>query len=127
MAPSEGLREAGRELLRDILSERQLALFRVLARDARRFPELGRRYREEILGNRVRLFVRHVKGWPAELRAKVGDPERAARLFASLVRADVFETALLGGPVLDEADQRTTACRAAADLLALVDSGRLAK
>ncbi|MEU3983920.1 TetR/AcrR family transcriptional regulator [Streptomyces sp. NPDC026672] len=125
LPPLEGLTEAGRELLRHVLSERQLALFRVVARDAQRFPELGRRYQEEILGDRVALFTRHLAGWPEELRAKVGDPVRAARTFTALVQAGVVDTALLGGPVPDEAALREQAGRAAADLLALAGAGRL--
>lgn len=38
--------EAGREYLRHLLSEEQLALYRVVTRDADRFPELGRQYQK---------------------------------------------------------------------------------
>ena len=36
-----GLAEAGQEYLRHLLSEEQVALYRVVTRDADRFPELG--------------------------------------------------------------------------------------
>ncbi|MFG1704237.1 TetR/AcrR family transcriptional regulator [Nonomuraea sp. M3C6] len=125
LPPLEGLTEAGRELLRHILSELQMALFRVVVRDAQRFPELGRRYQQEIIGNRVALFTRHLSGWPAELRAKVTDPARAAHVFAALLQAQIHDTALLGGPTPDEAAIRARARQSAADLLALAESDRL--
>ncbi|MFG2479183.1 TetR/AcrR family transcriptional regulator [Streptomyces fagopyri] len=125
LAPPEGLTEAGCELLEHVLSEQQLALFRVVARDARRFPELGRRYQEEILGNRIALFTRHLSHWPAELRSKVGDPARAAHVFSALLQAEIVDAALLGGPVPDAAAIRGRSREAAGDLLALAEAGRL--
>jgi len=44
------LPQAGAEYLRHILSQDQLALYRVVARDAHRFPELGWRYQEATTG-----------------------------------------------------------------------------
>lgn len=46
-ANQRGLMEAGREYLRHLLSEEQLALYRVVTQDAGRFPELGRQYQKE--------------------------------------------------------------------------------
>jgi hypothetical protein len=43
-ATRRGLFGAGREYLRHLLSEEHLALYRVVTRDAARFPELGRQY-----------------------------------------------------------------------------------
>ncbi|MFG2417463.1 TetR/AcrR family transcriptional regulator [Streptomyces sp. NPDC048448] len=125
LAPSEGLAEAGRELLEHILSEKQLALFRVVARDAGRFPELGLRYQQEIVGNRVGLFTRYLSQWPAELRSRVGDPVRAAHVFSALLQAEIVDAALLGGPVPDADAIRGRALEAGGDLLALVEAGRL--
>ncbi len=123
--PLAGLVEAGSDLLRSTLSRPQLALFAVVTREAQRFPELGHRYQEEIIGERVALFVRHVSGWPAELRAKVKEPERSAHVFSALLQAEIVEAALLGGSIPDERAIRARARRAAADLLALAESGRL--
>ncbi|GHH76688.1 TetR family transcriptional regulator [Streptomyces sulfonofaciens] len=125
LPPLEGLTEAGCELLRHILSEQQLALFRVVARDAQRFPELGRRYQQEILGDRTALFTRHLSRWPAKLRAKVSDPVRAAHVFSALLQAEIVDTALLGGPVPGPAAIRIRSHEAANDLLALAGAGRL--
>jgi len=125
LPPLEGLTEAGRELLQHVLSAQQLALFRVVARDAQRFPELGRRYRQEIIGDRITLFTRHVSHWPPELRSKVGDPTRAAHVFSALLQAEIVDSALLGGPVPDRAAIRIRSQEAANDLLALAEAGRL--
>ncbi|MFE9866976.1 TetR/AcrR family transcriptional regulator [Streptomyces sp. NPDC005506] len=125
LPPLEGLTEAGCELLQHILSEQQLALFRVVTRDAQRFPELGRRYQQEILGDRVALFTRHLSHWPEDLRAKVSDSTRAAHVFSALLQAEIVDTALLGGPVPDPTGIRTRSQQAANDLLALAQAGRL--
>ncbi|MEU9393699.1 TetR/AcrR family transcriptional regulator [Streptomyces sp. NPDC048324] len=125
LPPLEGLTEAGCELLDHILSEQQLALFRVVARDAQRFPELGRRYRQDILDDRVLLFRRHLSHWPAALRSQVRDPTRAAHVFSALVQAQIVDNALFGGPTPGPAAVRDHAERAARDLLALVKAGRL--
>jgi AcrR family transcriptional regulator len=125
LPPMEGLTEAGCELLQNVLSGQQLGLYRVVTREATRFPELGRRYREEILGDRISLFTRHVSHWPSGLRAKVSDPTRAAHVFAALLQAEIFDTALLGGPVPADSALRERARQAAAGLLALVESGYL--
>ncbi|MGW6099458.1 TetR/AcrR family transcriptional regulator [Streptomyces sp. NPDC055157] len=125
LPPLEGLAEAGHELLQNVLSEEQLALYRVVTREATRFPELGRRYREEILGDRISLFTRDAAHWPPALQAKISNPARAAHLFAALLQAEIFGTALLGGPVPEEDALRERAQQAAADLLTLTESGRL--
>ena len=125
LPPLEGLTEAGCQLLHDVLSEQQLALFRVMTRDAPRFPELGRRYQQEIVGDRIALFTRYLSGWPAELRSKISDPIRAAHVFAALVQAEIVDTALLGGAVPDTAAIRTRSHDAASDLLTLVAADRL--
>src|SRR6202162_468481 len=48
-SPRRGLAAAGRDYLRHLLSAEQLALYRVVTRDAHRFPELGRRYEKEVV------------------------------------------------------------------------------
>jgi hypothetical protein len=48
---------AGVEYLRHIFSKEQLALYRVVTRDANRFPELGRGYRQEVVENGIAIFT----------------------------------------------------------------------
>jgi AcrR family transcriptional regulator len=125
LPPLEGLTRAGAELLRHTLSEQQLALFRVVARDSPRFPELGRYYREQVIGARLALFARLVAGWPEELRAKVADPTRAAFVFQGLLHAGNLDLALLGGPVPDERAIAERAGEAARNFLTLAGFGHL--
>jgi AcrR family transcriptional regulator len=123
--PLTGLAEAGRDHLHYALSDDQLALYRVVIRESQRFPELGQRYRQEVLGHATRLFTGYVARWPAALRAKIGDPVRAAHRFGALLRADILQTALLGGPVPGAAEISRHAQEAATDLLALAEAERL--
>jgi AcrR family transcriptional regulator len=123
--PLEGLAEAGGEHLRYFLSDDQLALYRVVTRESQRFPELGRRYRRDVAGHSLTLLTRYIECWPAALREKIDDPGRAAHRFGALLRDDIFETVLHGGPVPDEGEIDRQARDAAADLLVLVEAGRL--
>jgi AcrR family transcriptional regulator len=63
LPPAEALPQAGAEYLRHVLSRDQLALYRVVVRDAHRFPELGRRYREVTTGTHGAIFIRYLDRW----------------------------------------------------------------
>src|SRR5260370_41167590 len=65
LPPAEALPHAGAEYLRHVLSQDQLALYRVVARDAHRFPELGRRYRDVTTVTRGAIFIRYLARWAA--------------------------------------------------------------
>jgi hypothetical protein len=106
-----------------VLSPDQLALLRVVARDAPRFPQLGKRYREQVVRERTATFVRQLDHWPADLRAKIGDPNRLAQTCFALLHADLVETALLTDVVPSREDLRAHARHAATCLIALVESG----
>lgn len=123
--PLTGLTEAGGEHLRHVLSDDQLALYRVVTHDAQRFPELGRRYQQEVVGGRVALLTRYLGRWPAALRDRIADPYHAIRRYSALLHGDLLETALHGGPRPGPAEIDRHAGEAAADLLALVEAGRL--
>jgi AcrR family transcriptional regulator len=95
-ATRHGLMEAGKEYLRHLLSGEQLALYRVVTRDADRFPELGREYRKNIAHGRTAILVAYlrvtarVNGWSK--RNSTGD----ARLYEALLRAGLYEEVLHG-------------------------------
>ena len=95
-ATQEGLFEAGREYLRHLLSEEELALYRAVTRDAYRFPELGRQYQQSIARGRTGILVAYLKGvfrsreWTR--RSAVQD----AATYEGLLRARIFEEALHG-------------------------------
>ena len=122
LPPLEGLTQAGGEHLPFALSAEQLALYRVVTREAQRFPQLGQRYQSEVVGDRLAQLTRYFDRWPESLRTKIRDPLRAARTFGALLQGDLLETALLGGPVPGPDELRTQAHDAATGLLALIDA-----
>jgi AcrR family transcriptional regulator len=95
-ATQRGLWGAGREYLRHLLSEEQLALYRVVTRDADRFPELGRQYQKNFARGRTGILVAYLrsvarkKGWSRR------DVARDAALYEALLRAGIYEQALHG-------------------------------
>jgi AcrR family transcriptional regulator len=123
LPPEDGLTEAGRVHLAFVLSAEQLALYRVVTREAQRFPDLGKRYQSQVVGDRLAQLTRYFDHWPAPLRARIRDPLRAARTFAALLQADLLENALLGAPAPGPDELRAQAHDAAAGLLALIDAG----
>jgi len=123
--PLTGLTGAGAEHLRRVLSDEQLGLYRVVVRESQRFPELGQRYQQKVVGHDIALVARYVARWPADLRGKINDPVHLARRFGALLREGVFERALLGGAIPEAEEIDDQALRAATDILTLAEAGRL--
>lgn len=123
--PSEGLLFAGTEYLQHALSDEQLALYRVVTRDAHRFPELGQRYRDEVLGQQQAIFVRYLERWLPAVTWRVADKEGAAQAFMALLRAGVFDDALHGWGVADEQEIGRRAKTASDRMLVLLQSDSL--
>ena len=96
LPPAEALPQAGADYLRHALSQDQVALYRVVARDAHRFPELGRRYQEATAGARDAAFRGYLDLWADREGWTVRDKQAAAQGFAALLRARIFDEALLG-------------------------------
>ncbi|WP_300156577.1 TetR/AcrR family transcriptional regulator [Solidesulfovibrio sp.] len=123
--PAEALPRAGEAYLRHVLSPRQLALYRVVIRDAPRFPELGRRYHEETTGGRDAVFAGYLELWSPREGWVVRDRHGAAQVFAGLLKARIFDEAVLGlGEAWDEAIAGR-AREAAGHMLLLLRAGRL--
>src|SRR5258708_16737300 len=78
--PADALPKAGEEYLRNVLSQDQLALYRVVTRDAHRFPELGRRYHEETTGTRDAKFAGYLDLWAKREGWRVRDKRAPAPL-----------------------------------------------
>ena len=123
--PATALVMAGIEYLEHVLSAEQLALYRVVTQDAHRFPELGRRYREQVTEQRNAIFARYLDRWAASQRWKLHDRARAASAFAGMLRAGVFDDALHGLFDVNSSHIRAQAEWAAENMLALLKSGRL--
>ena len=123
--PPVALPIAGNEYLRHALSEEQLALYRVVTRDAPRFPELARRYREQVTGTRDALFTSYLERWLPVTGWKVKDMSRAAATFAALLKATLFDEALFGVTSPSDAEIASCASNAAIHLLTLIEAGQL--
>ncbi|WP_172172302.1 TetR/AcrR family transcriptional regulator [Paraburkholderia elongata] len=121
--PAVALPMAGSDYLRHALSEEQLALYRVVTRDAPRFPELARRYREEVTGVRDALFARYLDRWLPVTGWKVADRYGAAAVFAALLKAGLFDEALFGVVSASEEEIAKRAGDATAQMLALIEAG----
>jgi TetR/AcrR family transcriptional repressor of mexJK operon len=115
----------GEAYLRHLLSEEQLALYRVVTRDAGSFPELARRYHDETVGTRNRIVARYLDRWKRSEHWKFKSAESAANVFAGLLTAGIFGEALHG--IRGAADKELTerACKASSQFLILLSSGGL--
>jgi len=100
--PKRGLAAAGRDYLRHLFSEEQLALYRVVTRDAHRFPELGRRYEKEVVATRTKIMSQYLTRWAPVQNWRIKNPDRASSVFESLLRAGLFEEVLHGLRVPEE-------------------------
>ncbi len=124
-APRIALPIAGADHLRHLLSQEQIALYRVVTRDAHDFPELGRRYHEEAIRKRNHVFASYLDRWRSSEKWKLKDPERASDLFASLLCAGIFEEALHGIRLPAETEIVTRARLASTCMLDLLTAGHL--
>ncbi|MFI6515399.1 TetR/AcrR family transcriptional regulator [Spirillospora sp. NPDC050679] len=122
--PQVALPLAGADYLRRVLSPTELALYRVVTRDAPRFPELGHRYRQ-VMEVRVHVLHQYLDRWAPGQDWQAKDLRRAAETFVAMLAGGLFEDALHGvrEPAEDElADRaRTTSDQ----LMALLQSGVL--
>lgn len=74
----------------------KLALYRVVTRDADRFPELGWQYQKNVARGRTGILIAYLRsaartnGWAKQNSA------RGAVLYGALLRAGIYEEALHG-------------------------------
>lgn len=95
-ATPRGLMEAGREYLRHLLSEDQLALYRVVTRDADRFPGLGRQYHQSFARGRTGILVAYLRSVARKRSWTKRDATQDAALYEALLRAGIYEEVLHG-------------------------------
>ena len=122
--PSVALPQAGREFLKHVLLPKQVALYRVVMRDAPRFPELGRRYLEEVVAPPQAVFAGYLDLWSERQGWKVRDKLAAARTFAGLLKVGIFDQALFENVMPDEKKLRRRATDAAAAIQVLLSTGQ---
>jgi AcrR family transcriptional regulator len=95
-ATQRGLLEAGKEYLRHLLSEEQLALYRVVTRDADRFPALGQQYQKNIARVRTGILIAYLTSIARKRSWTKRDAARDAALYEALLRASIYEQVLHG-------------------------------
>jgi AcrR family transcriptional regulator len=95
-ATQRGLMEAGRDYLSHLLSEEQLALYRVVTRDADRFPELGRQYQKNFARGRTGILIAYFRSIARRRSWAKRDARQDAALFEALLRAGIYEEVLHG-------------------------------
>jgi len=123
LPPERGIVLAGEEYLHHALSPEQIALYRVVIRDAQRFPELGERYEAEVVGHREAMFAAYLDRWAPASGWTLRESRQAAGLFAALLNAGTLDAALKGrwSPCAGELEARA---RLAADrLICLLRAG----
>jgi AcrR family transcriptional regulator len=103
-ASVQGLTAGGKEYLDHVLSDEQLSLYRVVTRDAHRFPELGRRYQREVVSGRTGIFVKYIDRCARTNKWRVKSPRDAGNVFEALLRAGLFEEVLPGIKILEKKD-----------------------
>jgi AcrR family transcriptional regulator len=123
--PQTAIYLAAVEYLRHASSAEQLALYRVVLRDAGRFPELGKRYSAEVIEGRNALFVEYLNRWSPSQGWKIKDILGAANAFAALLRSGWFESVLLGTAAIEEKALLRHAKTGAGLILILIESRKL--
>lgn len=123
-APRSALPAAGVEYLKHILSKEQLALYRVVIQDAHKFPELGRRYQEQVIDHTHDEFVRYLKRWTPLEKWQVKNKLDAAATFSALLRAGIYEDALFHLRIFSDSEIESHAHTAATKMLTLLSSRR---
>ncbi len=123
LPPAKGFVAAGEDYLRHVLAEDELALYRVVTRDAHRFPELGKRYREDVSEKRTAVFAAYLTQWRAKEKWPAFDARETAEIFAGFLKAHLFDDALHGLHKPSQAEIAAQARKAAARLLTLLRNG----
>ncbi|MDB5482934.1 MAG: regulatory protein TetR [Caulobacteraceae bacterium] len=121
--PAKALAMAGEEYLNHALSPEQLALYQVVTRDAHRFPEVGRRYHDEVIGGRDAKFAGYLDLWAGREGWTVHDRTAASEAFAGLLKAGIFDQVLQGRRALGEAEIAGQAAEAGRRMLILLRAG----
>ncbi|MFC6647102.1 TetR/AcrR family transcriptional regulator [Granulicella cerasi] len=114
-ATQPGLARAGVEYLQHLLSEEQVALYRVVTRDADQFPELGQHYQKNIARGRTGILIAYLKSVARKRSWLKRDAAQDAALYEALLRGAFYEQVLHGlvkvNPDAIEAQARSAASR----------------
>lgn len=111
------LTELGIKLLRFTLSERVLAVRRLVIAESQRFPDLGRRHARNI-GAGMDAYAELFSHWMAEGRMRACDPRHAVEAFGALCQAGLYQARLLSLGVVSEDEIAANVARAVEIFLA---------
>jgi TetR/AcrR family transcriptional repressor of mexJK operon len=124
-ATERGLAEAGREYLRHLLSTEQLALYRVVTRDADRFPELGVQYQKDVVAGRTDILMKYLGRAAQTNKWRLTGMHQASTVYEALLRAGLFEEVLHGIRHPEPRAITRHACSAADVMWKLMEAGIL--
>src|SRR3546814_3271390 len=112
--------------LRHVLSDDQLALYRVVTRDAHRFPELGRLYRAQVTDGRTRVVAGHLAALAQSFGWHLANPHAAATAFSGLLERELYDDAAHGIRLPTGAEIEREAKVVAGILLSAIKGGAFA-
>jgi TetR/AcrR family transcriptional regulator of autoinduction and epiphytic fitness len=98
LAPREALTVIGELISGRACDPDASALFRILATEAQRFPELAGRMRATAKARVDNAIATYFRGQMDRGSMRPGDPEKAAVLFMQMVCSDIHECLLFGTP-----------------------------
>ncbi len=124
--PEMAFETMGLEYLKLILAPDDVALYRVIIQDSARFPQLSECYRTKALRPRQEVFAAYLDRWSARREWRIRDASRAVSTFFALLRRDLLDAVLLGGPMPTDADVGRHVAFAASDMLTLIESSAFA-
>ena len=94
----------GGRLLRFVLSDKVLAIHRLVMAEAPRFPELGRTFYDTGPRKGLTLLCEHLDRWMDQGRLQRADPFRAAEQFADVLKSGLHQRRLWSVETPSEAD-----------------------
>ncbi len=96
LAPRDALTAIGQTLTGRAIQPDSAALFRILAMEAQRFPELAAKMRTNAKGRLNDAVAVYFQGQVQRGSLRIADPHRAASLFLQMVCGEVKECMLFG-------------------------------
>ncbi len=107
---TSALTSVGGRLLRFVLSDKVLAIHRLVMAEAPRFPELGRTFYETGPRKGLTLMCEHMERWMDEGRLKRAEPFRAAEQFSDLLKSGLHQRKIwsVGAPTEADIERNVT-------------------
>lgn len=96
LAPAQALKVAADSYFRHVIDKDHLALFRIINRDSDKFPELGKKYYQEVTMHRNLRLINYLEKFNQKYQWEISNFESASDTFAAIVRGQLFENLLLG-------------------------------